>query len=333
MNGVLSLDDVKSSGNDGSSNDSETSGSDDVDALEAVCDELGANYDHAKAYVEAHGKKDDLVEFAERLRDGDDDLQAVMEEYRRMNDIHRVIINWLRSDSREFTTYTGAFYGDTDDPEPGTYNHIQQRSRANDGNLIFYRALFPTPVRSEWDDTPVCWHEFDSIGFDDDQQDSHIYVTQDFVDEYGDFTIEVEGETKPRPPANSEVGGSAGGNSGDDSDLEPLVDPSEFTNDELADHLPGLVDEGYALGRWTDLLEAEKNGKARKGAKATIRECIDSVEAQSDSDADGEDTSEPSDAAKAGEVHNEGSGNIPPSKIKELMDEGWEKDEIIEFYG
>lgn len=323
MNGVLSLDDFSSSGND-SSTDSETTSGDD-DSLKAVCEEIGADYDHASEYVDVHGSKDDLVDFARELQD-DDELWAVQEEYRQGNDIHRIVRNYLRGHELEFTAYTQGsgdnpgFYGDTDDPEPGTYNHVQDKSREMGGNLAMYRALFPEPVTEHWDDDAVCWHEFDSLQYSSDrseQTDSHIYVPASFVEEYNDFTIEVAGEQKPRPPANEELGvANDGGSSG--SNLP--FDPTEFTIAELEDELESV---DYDVDQLEVALEAEKSKNPRKGAKRVLRDEIDAME---ESDTSG--------AEQAGEMHGKGEAtDISPEKIKELTEQGWTKEEIIELYG
>lgn len=330
MNGTLSLDDLNTSGNDDSNstenNSGANSGSDD---LREVCDELGADYEHACEYVDVHGKKDDLVEFARALIENDD-LRSLHENYRVGNDIHRIILNWLRNDSGDFTPYTGAFYGDSDDPADGTYNAIQQSVRAEEhGNLIFYRALFPEPVAEYWDSEPVLWHEFDALQYStdqDEQVDSHIYVTREWAEEYSDFTITVDGQDRPRPPNASELG-NGGSNSGSASANDSLpFDPSDFTNAALEEELD-TVD--YSVEQLDAALQAEKDDKDRKGAKNALRDAKDVAE-QSGGSSDGDSADSP--AAKAGEMMAEGHA-IEPDKVKELMNEGWTKDEIIEFYG
>lgn len=314
MTNVLSLDDLQSSGNDGSnatettSDSSSTGGSDD---LEAACEAIGADYDHAKAYVDSHGNKDDLTAFAQRLANSDELFDA-MADYRQGNCIHRMIRNWLRSDDRDFTAFTGQFYGNSDDPEPGTYNDVQQRSREMDGNLMFYQALFPSPVGERWDSDPVLWHEFDSIGYDDGQQDTHIFVPREFVEEYGEFSIEIDGESKPRPPANSELGGNSGNAGGSDA---PVIDPRNYTIDDLKEKLQSLLSDGVPPEGFDEILEAERSGKDRKGAKEAIED------ARNDASPDESDESDAS----------LDDADISLDKVLELQEKGWTKEEILEL--
>lgn len=327
-NGVISLDAAQASSNDGSTTSDQTSDSDDAAELRDVCEMIGADYDHATAYVDKHGNKSDLIDFAQQLA-GDDELWATQEQYRRMNDIHRIIRNHLRPHDLDFTTYTGAFYGNSDDPEPGTYNHVQQKSREADGNLMFYRALFPEPVTDYWDSDAVLWQEFDSLGYNDDEQDSHIYVTADFVDEYGNFTVEVNGQEKPRPPANSEVGDGGGASSGSDSSSENLIlDPAEYTVEGLRDELQEYLNSGAPAEDFARVLEAEEGEKDRKTAKKAIKGAKN--EADSRDDAEQQDISE---AAAAGDVNSKPGVDIDPEEVKEYMEMGWSKDEIIELLG
>lgn len=330
---IMGGDDSTDSTNDSDAN--EASGSDE---LREACEALGADYDHASDYVDVHGKKDDLIEFAKAL-EGDDELAALHEAYRRMNDVHRIILNWLRNDSRSFTDFTGAFYGDSDDPEPETYNFVQQQVRAEDnGNLIFYRALFPEPREEYWDSEPVCWHEFDALRYDtdsDNQVDSHIYVGSNWASEYSGFTVEVDGEDRPRPPANDEIADftSDGSNESDDSDSGSNVatknapfDPAEFNIPDLEDELD---DVDYDEQQLRAALNMEKEGKQRKGAKGALREELDAVEAaQSDG---GSEQEELSDAGKAGEINSKTTDEVPPDKIIELVEAGMTKDQIVEI--
>lgn len=312
--GVISLDDY-TSGNDSSSTDSDTtSGSSDSssDDLRAACEAIGASYERAKAYVEEHDSKSDLVNFAERLAN-DDELWEVSEDYRCGNDVHRIVLNFLRSHDKDFTPFTERFYGEPDDPEPGTYNFVQQRSQNMDGNLMFYRVLFPEPVADHWDGNAVLWHEFSEIGFGDDQQDSHIYVTEEWVEEYGDFTIQVDGTAKPVPPAREDLDGSAGGSSGGASD-SLVLDPDNYTSSDgqLSDALEEAIADGATESDLRAVLEAEQDGQDRSTAKGAIEAAIEEADADSSSD---------------------GSGDLPMDKVRELTEMGWEKDEIIELFG
>jgi hypothetical protein len=313
-----------------------------VEAVEAI----GGDVEHAQAYVDEHGRKSDLAEFADRLAESGD-LMAVHEEYRRMNDIHRIIKKWLRSAEQEYTGYTGKFYGDSDDPEPGTYNAVQQKSREMDGNLMFYRAIFPEPQTAYWDSDPVLWFEFPEIGYTGDKQDSHVYVTADFAEQYSEFAIEIDGRNRPVPPANSDLEDGSSGASGSAQDASDAgtveFDPAEYTIPELEE---ALQSREFTEADLDALLDLEKSGQARKGAKNAIRDEIDALEAD-DGDSgnstgtsknatqesgDGETEAEQSGAATAGEMTAEGE-SIPPEKVMELTEQGWTKEEIIELYG
>jgi hypothetical protein len=326
--GALSLDDLQeSSSNDGSSTDSDNNDSSaDTDELREVCEEIGADYDHAIAYVNEHGQKDDLVEFAERLRD-DDELWDAMVQYRMGNGVNRIIYNHLRSHEKSFTTYTGAFYGDSDTPSEGTYNYVQQQAREVDGNLMFYQALFPEPVADRWDSPPVCWREYDDIGYADDQQDTHIYVPKSFVDEYGDYTIEVAGKARPRPPANDEIGGDSGGSSGDDADGLPFQ-PRDYTVEDIRNELVSLRENDAGPDVFGALLNAEQSNKDRKTAKEAIETAKrKAMDAQSDDSGSDDESS----AAKAGEANSAGV-QMDPDTIIELQDEhGWSKNDLLKL--
>lgn len=325
-NGVLSLDDVQASSNDTGSTESETNNGDSsTSELQQACEAIGADFDHASEYVSEHGKEDDLVEFARRLAN-DAELHATMAEYRRGNGVNRIIQNHLRGADADFTVYTGAFYGDSDDPEPGTYNDVQQRAREMDGNLMFYQALFPEPCEEYWDSEPVLWQEFDTIGYGDDLQDTHIFVTREFVEEYsGRNSITVNGEEKPVPPSD-EMLSNDGGSSGSAS-VDAPFDPEGFTNDGVENKLDT---NDYSLDQLNGLLQAEKAGDNRKGAKNAIRDAIDAAEQTASG---GDSDSGASAAQAAGEMTGSAGDSIPPEKVEELMDNGWTKDEIIELYG
>lgn len=330
MTGVLSLDEVQSSGNDAGSNDSETNdggASADTDALKQACEAIGADYENASSYVSEHGKEDDLTEFAQRLA-SDAELQAVQEKYRRFNDIHRIIRKYLRNADADFTAYTGAFYGDSSSPDEGTYNFVQQESREVDGNLMFYRALFPSPDAEFWDNDPVLWHEFDSTGYSDGMQDSHIYVTQEFVSEYsGVNSLEVQGDSKPVPPSNDMLNGDDSGSPASETSDSPF-DPNSFTIPDLEEKLDN---RDLSVDELESLLAEEKANAERKGAKNAIRDAIDAAEQTASNGGDSDD-SDSSPAKTAGEMTGEGNP-VPPEKVKELMADGWEKDEIIALYG
>jgi hypothetical protein len=278
-NGIISLDDI--SGNDGST-DAQTSGSDDSDsgsdfaALESACDPIGADFENAKDAVKHRDgiTEDDLIELAEKLAE-DDDLWNLMEEYRTWNDQKRMILFHFRSHEKEFTNFAGAFWGDSENPDEGTYNHVEDRARDSDGNLYYYKALFPEPHMEHYpSDNAVVWQERPD-------EDSHIYVTAQFVDEYSDYQLEIDGQERPVPPwdgASTGTGGDSGG-SGDQ------FDPREYTISELEEELDQFdADELEAI------LEVEKETKNRKGAKSALRDAIDArEESGGDESDDGDD--------------------------------------------
>jgi hypothetical protein len=321
--GVLSLDSVMESGNgsDVSSGNNSDSDSDDS-ALKSAVEAIGGNVDHALDYVQEHGNEDDLIEFAGSLA-SDEDLWQQQEEYRRMNDVHRIIRNWLRSADPEFTVYTGEFYGDSDDPEPGCYNHEQQKSREMGGNLMWYRAIFPEPVTEYWDSDPVLWYEFDSVGYSDADQDSHIYVTQDFVKSYSPFAREIDGSERPCPPSNDQLensttDGSAINTDDDAADADDLTEISGIgANFEQKLNDVGIYTrEGLASASTSDL--AEEVGGASVDMVAQWQEQVSDEVEQDDSDSGAEQSS---------------LADFDADKVEKLVDAGFSKDEVLEMLG
>lgn len=235
-------------------NDSDAgSASSTSDSLRETCEEIGADYEHAQDYVDVHGGKDDLIEFAERVAE-DDELVEQMERYRRWNDQHRIRRRHLHNVDGSFEAWTTQFYGDTDDPEPETYNGVQKASRAMDGNLIYYRALFPEPQEQYWNGEAVLWEDMGELGHKDDEQDSHIYVDEDFVEEYSSFTVDVNGEAKPRPPTDEEIQRMQGGRDADaaasssnDTQSGLPFDPADYTVDGLRDKLTAKPGDHYTV--------------------------------------------------------------------------------------
>jgi hypothetical protein len=269
--GIISLDDI--SGNDGST-DAATSGSDDSGsdfaALESACDPIGADFENAKDAVKHRDgiTEDDLIELAEKLAESDE-LWEMMEEYRTWNDQKRILVNHLRNHDKEFTDWSGAFFGDSSDPAEGTYNDVQQRARDSDGNLYYYKALFPEPHMEHYpSDNAVVWQERPD-------EDSHIYVTAQYIEEYGGFQAEIDGQERPVPPWNGASAGSSGNSGGSGGQF----DPREYTIKELEGELDQFdADELEAI------LEVEKETKNRKGAKSALRDAIDAREEADDSE-------------------------------------------------
>lgn len=264
---------AESSGtNSGSDSGSSSSGeySDVREAVEAV----GGSVDGAIEYIENNGAKDKLMDFVQRL-DGNDELQAQMETYRRWNDIHRINQFHLRSADADYTDFTGQFYGSTDD-EAGadTYNGVQKETREMGGNLAFYKALFPEPQESFWDDEPVLWQERSN-------EDSHIYVEESWAQEMAPFAITIEGQERPVPPSNSELdalddGGNGGSSSSDGAFTDSgLLKVQELTVDEIKDAVKAM-DDPENLRKSLNL---ERNQQDRKTAKAKIERQLEKVEA------------------------------------------------------
>lgn len=313
MSGVISLDDVQSTDSGTSSSDSGSdSSADEYGDLEEAVESVGGDFEHAKLYVEqTNNEPEVLIEFAEGLNDG---LMQLHETYRQSSDRKRIDMNWLRNDDeRDYGKWRGAFYGDSDGSDDGTHNAIAQEVRDHEnGNLFWYRAIFPEPQTEFWDSDAVLWYEFDSIGYEDGDQDSHIYVTRDFAEQYSDFTIEVDGEARPRPPANSEMD-QLGDSSSDSSDL--MLDPRDFTVEELRDELQAELHEGWSSTAFEEVLEAEKAGKDRTTAKKAIRGAMNEAASQ-ESDSSQTDLSD-----------------FDAEKVEKLVDKGFTRDEVVEILG
>lgn len=235
--------DVSGSSNDTANNSGASeSGSDDEHAeFEAAVEGVGGNVEHARAYVDANGAKEKFMDFIASL---DEDMMEQAEEYRLWNDQHRIRQRFLHNVDGDFSTWSSQFYGNSDDPDPETYNGVQQASRDAGVNLAFYKALFPEPQEEYWPAEPVLYEEVDR-GYGEGQQDSHIYVSQEFVNEYSDFTMDVNGEAKPRPPTDDELqamsnGGASASSTPSESDKYRDMDHDEL-KEEARDR--GIADD------------------------------------------------------------------------------------------
>lgn len=276
--GVLSLDDFDTSGNDGASTDAETNDGDDSDELRELCDEINADFDHAEAYLANNSvERETMVDFAKLLRDNPE-LMELLEEYRMLNDKYRILQIYLLNDDADYTRWADRFYygdGDSDNPGDGSYNDVQYRVRnESDGNLIWYKALFPEPQAEYYPGDPVLWTERPD-------DDTHIYVSDSFVEQYLDAgcTMVVDGDTKPRPPSDSELEAMGDDTQNADEQENPdegdAFDPTQYSISELRDRVGGLTldmaidalateqnrDDQYAGGRQgaIDLLEGRIN--------------------------------------------------------------------------
>lgn len=334
------LSDLVNGSNDSSSTDSDSSADSapsTVDELRGACEAIGADHESAQRYVDENGSKDDLIDFAERLAD-DDDLWRIQEEYRRLNDIHRIRRAYLydvadRLDA-SFSTWSSAFYGDSDDPSEGTYNAIQQKSRSEGGNLAYYKALFPEPVERFWDSEPVLYTERPG-------DDSHIYVSAKWVDEYSDFTFEYDGETLIRPPTDEEIDQMAGSGSDSNSSSDTSGDapfaPGTYTVDGLRDALGTNPGEEYSVSELEALLEAEESGEDRKTAKKAIRGALNQAR---DSQSNGQQTldesgsspggSKESPAARAGRLLAEHGIDTHPDAVTAMLENGMTEEQVVE---
>lgn len=89
--------------------------------LRDACEAIGADYESAREYVDENGKKTKVIALAEKL-EGNDAMFEAMEEYRQFAHMKGILQNFMYNmDDHEFTTWAGQFWGDTDDPEPDTF--------------------------------------------------------------------------------------------------------------------------------------------------------------------------------------------------------------------
>jgi hypothetical protein len=300
--GVLSLDDFDTSGNGDASTDAETNDDDsepETDELREICEAIGADFDHAEAYLDNNSvERETLVDFAELLRDNAE-LTELLEEYRMLNDKYRILQIYLLNADAEYTRWADRFYygdGDNDNPGDGSYNDVQYRVRnESDGNLIWYKALFPEPQAEYYPGDPVLWGERPD-------DDTHIYVSDSFVEQYLDAgcTMVVDGDTKPRPPSDSELEAmgddtqeSGGQENPDEGDA---FDPTQYSISELRDRVDGLT-----LDMAIDALAAEQNrddqyAGGRQGAVELLERRINDLH-----DSDDEQAAQESDDGDDGE--------------------------------
>jgi len=293
MSGVISLDEI--SGTDDGSTDSEND-DDAFSELRDVCEPIGADVEHA---IEA-AKNDDgapeekLIETAREIYD-DDELWVFLETYRSMNGPRRILENYMRGHEKEFTGFADAFWGDTSDPDEGTYNYVQQQVRGHDStaNLYFYKCLFPEPDAEHFPGEPAVWEERPD-------DDSHIYVTREWMDTYSDYTLEINGKERPFPPWDA-IAGEAGDG---DNNTEPggdVLDPREMTVDDIKD---ALDERDLSMDELKQLKEAESATENRVTALQAIRRAIADIrtgESEPDETDDGTESGE-SPEAIAGKV-------------------------------
>lgn len=305
-----------------STDNSSADDSDEYSELRALVNELGGNEESAIEYAkDSESAHDNIVEYAELVRDDFDAMVGQGETYRKYNCINRIVQNYLRSMDPDFDQWTGQFYGDFDTPEDGTFNAVQQQSRSMDVNLPMHKAIFPEPVEASWDSEPVLWEERPD-------EDSHIYVSESFVDDYARFARKIGGKERPLPPTNEELAELAaerngGGASDSSGDVDAPIDPAEFSvRDELK---PLLEQMDYSADELRAIFEAEVAGKDRKTAKQKIN-------AEHPADLMGDSDDDVSAAAKAGDlVENEGL-DVPPNVVKAALESGKTEDEVVEMF-
>lgn len=273
--------------NNGGAGDDESESDDAlIDAVESV----GGDVDQVREYIDANGAKDKFMSYIESL---DDDKIAQGEKYRRWNDQSRIRKNWLYNVDGSFSVWATSFYGDSSDPEPDTYNGVQQESRDEMGvNLMFHKALFPEPVEEHWPGEPVLYHEFAERGYGDGEQDTDIYVTQEFVEEYSDFTVEIGGEAKPRPPTDDEIDAMDNGGASA-SETTPVADDGyrSMDHDELKQEARdrGIADD-VDLRSKNNIIEAlvaddeAEGGSADESDGGTMTVTINGNEVTGDAD-------------------------------------------------
>lgn len=264
-------------------NTTEDAGED--DEIPEIYDEIGADEDRVRQFRENQPDNfDELTELANALAESDD-LWELHEEYRLTVDLHRINLNHLRG-KREgdfVDAWREALYGDTDDPEAGTKNALQTQMQDHDlANLPRYKVMFPEPVDGFFPGDAVKWSE----GMDDfeplalpteDGQDSHIWVTMEFAQEFAPYGEEIEGQVRPLPPAEPPAQSGT-----------PALNPSSYSVDTLKDKLEAIEDP--------DELEAirdyEVNHDDRKTARQAIDRRIRAVEGGGSDDSDGVDADE-----------------------------------------
>lgn len=324
--GVIALDDLQSSSTGAEQNttnsDSDTSSA--YESLRDACEDVGANYESAREYVDENGKKTELIEFATAMyTDDDDSIAALYEEYRRVNDVHRIVVNHLRSHAADFDEWTNKFYyggGDSDNPGEGSYNDVQSRAADEKaGNLPFYKALFPEPNTDHWDSEAVLWEERPG-------EDSHIYVTRDFAEQYSQFSRKINGKERPVPPSNEDIqsmNGDNSGSSGGSGSTAAPINPANYSVDTLN---TVLGNGDFPVDELKAILESEKSGENRKTAKKKINR---EIRQASGGSADTDDTST---AAAAGRIHDENNMTIDAETTKELLDDDMAEEEIIERF-
>jgi len=318
---VVDISDISTDSTD-TTNDSDNSASDSHEngvevTLDPVFDTIGADTERVREFIKEQDKGDAITDLAKALKD-DDELWAMHEEYRRFTDLKRIIENYLYNRDDEFSAFTDEFWGDYDDPEPGTFNYVQSAVRDHEsGNLFFYKVMFPEPVEEHWDGEAVVWQE-------KPEQDSHIYVTEDFVNQYSQFTMEVDGQSVPRPPNDEEVAAMSGRDSSESASTyqDVPIDTTEVTVSELKEQVRDSLAE-LSRDQLSNLYDHEEANKDRKTAKAFLEQEMETIghddggdEGSAESDTSGDESPE----ARAGRIMGEYNlNNVSPDFIRGIV--------------
>lgn len=317
---ALDVSDLMGSNDSSSSDAKSTSDNQTKIQLDPVFEEIGADEDRVRRFIDEQGKSDEITNLAKELADSDE-LFELMEEYRRYVDLKRILQGYLYDADGDFSAFADEFWGDTDDPEPETFNFVQQKARDSVGNLYYYKQMFPEPVEEHWEGEAVLWTERPD-------DDSDIYVTEQFVENFSDFTMEVDGREVPRPPTASELAEMDGGDSGSEQSVP--IDTTEHTIPELEDAIEDAM-PGLSVEQTENLLKHEKANKDRKGAKEAIHAAIDAAEKLAD-ESDGVDESDESgDGFSVGELA--GELREDPDVIRGMRSKGLSESEIRDILG
>jgi hypothetical protein len=262
------------SGNDGGSStetETETDVDGDFERLEALCDEIGADFDNAKARVanDSGVNLSDLIDYAKFLAENPEAREAVC-EYRCGNDISRFIKVYLRDADGDWSKANNQWAAQFWD----SYAEDQERSRDIGGNLYYQKVLFPTPDVGHWPAENVV------EAVHPDGHDTPIYFTQEFVEAYGDYTITLDGKEVPRPPSVEEInaGQSGGASEPEQSGGSNLpLDPEDYTVQGLKKTMRNRRDE-FDTRDVDAVLQAEKQSQDRGTAVDFLEDELDRVE-------------------------------------------------------
>lgn len=245
-----------------------------------VFSEIGADLERVQEFWDERDTDDHerITELAEYLIDNEE-AWVLLEGFRLSVDMHRIMLNYVRGQREgEFIQqFSQQLYGPSDGSVEGTKNWYEDQIRddSNPLNLALYKVMFPEPVEEHHEVGLVCFSEgldkFDEIGLpgEDGVQDSHIYVTETYIEEFSQFPND---EGLPLPPADFPEGTSESG-SGAPEIPDGEFDPADYTIDELEGALEDIDD----IEILAEVLTRERHGKERVGAKDAIRSRMSEV--------------------------------------------------------